>query len=162
MIVVPLSSAGLPPVWLLHPCLQERFYFGDGVLPLFESGIPLLLERLKQLPDKDKVTIAYPDEGAWKRFHYQFKGEGYPEVICTKVRDGAKRIVRLKVGQGLKGGSGARGEGRTGGGAAAGRWRLAGAAGGTSRAPRWCWRSTCINGCLGCQGGCMLLCAGWP
>jgi hypothetical protein len=35
--------------------LQERFYFGDGVLPLFESGIPLLLERLKQLPDKDKV-----------------------------------------------------------------------------------------------------------
>jgi hypothetical protein len=43
------------------------------------------------------VTIAYPDEGAWKRFHYQFKDEGYPEVICTKVRDGAKRIVRLKV-----------------------------------------------------------------
>lgn len=45
-----------------------------------------------------QVTIAYPDEGAWKRFHYQFKNEGYPEVICTKVRDGAKRIVRLKVG----------------------------------------------------------------
>lgn len=43
------------------------------------------------------MTIAYPDEGAWKRFHYQFKDEGYPEVICTKVRDGAKRIVRLKV-----------------------------------------------------------------
>ena len=35
--------------------LQERFYFGDGVLPLFESGIPLLLERLKQLPDQGKV-----------------------------------------------------------------------------------------------------------
>jgi phosphoribosylpyrophosphate synthetase len=46
-----------------------------------------------------QVTIAYPDEGAWKRFHYQFKGEGYPEVICTKVRDGAKRIVRLKEGE---------------------------------------------------------------
>ena len=59
---------------------QERFYFGDGVLPLFESGIPLLLDRLRALPDKDGVTIAYPDEGAWKRFHYQFKDEGYPEV----------------------------------------------------------------------------------
>jgi hypothetical protein len=47
-----------------------------------------------------QVTIAYPDEGAWKRFHYQFKDEGYPEVICTKVRDGAKRIVRLKVSAG--------------------------------------------------------------
>lgn len=35
-------------------------------------------------------------QGAWKRFHYQF-GD-YPEVICTKVRDGDKRIVRLKEG----------------------------------------------------------------
>jgi hypothetical protein len=50
------------------------------VLPLFESGIPLLLDRLRALPDHDSVTIAYPDEGAWKRFHYQFKDEGYPEV----------------------------------------------------------------------------------
>jgi hypothetical protein len=51
---------------------QERFYFGDTVLPLFESGIPLLRERLKQLPDADNIIIAYPDEGAWKRFKYQF------------------------------------------------------------------------------------------
>ena len=55
--------------------VQERFYFGDNVLPLFESGIPLLKERIAQLQD---VTIAYPDEGAWKRFHSQF--EQYPEV----------------------------------------------------------------------------------
>jgi len=39
---------------LLLSVLQERFYFGDGVLPLFESGIPLLLERLKQLPDRGR------------------------------------------------------------------------------------------------------------
>lgn len=58
--------------------LQERFYFGDTVLPLFESGIPLVRERLQSLPDADNITIAYPDEGAWKRFHYQF-GD-YPEV----------------------------------------------------------------------------------
>ena len=58
--------------------LQERFYFGDTVLPLFESGIPLVRERLKRLKDADNITIAYPDEGAWKRFHYQF-GD-YPEV----------------------------------------------------------------------------------
>lgn len=48
------------------------------MLPLFESGIPLLRERLRQLPDAQNITIAYPDEGAWKRFHYQF-GD-YPEV----------------------------------------------------------------------------------
>ena len=48
------------------------------MLPLFESGIPLVRERLQSLPDADNITIAYPDEGAWKRFHYQF-GD-YPEV----------------------------------------------------------------------------------
>lgn len=48
------------------------------MLPLFESGIPLLRERLQRLPDRDNITIAYPDEGAWKRFHYQF-GD-YPEA----------------------------------------------------------------------------------
>ena len=31
--------------------IQERFYFGDAVLPLFESGIPLLLNALAELPD---------------------------------------------------------------------------------------------------------------
>lgn len=36
--------------------LQERFYFGDAVLPLFESGVPLLLDRLRTLPDHDNVS----------------------------------------------------------------------------------------------------------
>lgn len=95
---IPLSRGGPTSVVIfdIH-ALQERFYFGDTVLPLFESGIPLLRERLKELPDADNVIIAYPDEGAWKRFKYQF-GD-YQEVICTKVRDGAKRIVRLKEGE---------------------------------------------------------------
>ena len=94
---IPLSRGGPTSVVIfdIH-ALQERFYFGDTVLPLFESGIPLLRARLAALPDRDRITIAYPDEGAWKRFHYQF-GD-YPEIICTKVRDGAKRIVRLKEG----------------------------------------------------------------
>lgn len=74
-------------------CLQERFYFGDTVLPLFESGIPLLRERLKQLPDADNITIAYPDEGAWKRFKYQF-GD-YPEVrLLTPRTLGASSYCR--------------------------------------------------------------------
>lgn len=42
---------------LVSTCLaQERFYFGDAVLPLFESGVPLLLERLRALPDKENVS----------------------------------------------------------------------------------------------------------
>lgn len=95
---IPLSRGGPTSIVIfdIH-ALQERFYFGDTVLPLFESGIPLLRARLKQLPDADNIVIAYPDEGAWKRFKYQFSD--YQEIICTKVRDGAKRIVRLKEGE---------------------------------------------------------------
>ena len=82
MILITCSVCGRPAYdeWtILYPKpAQERFYFGDTVLPLFESGIPLLRERLAKLEDKDNVTIAYPDEGAWKRFKYQF--DEYPEA----------------------------------------------------------------------------------
>ena len=77
--------------------LQERFYFGDSVTPLFASGIPLLLERLASLEDAADVVIAYPDEGACKRFHNFFAK--YDEVVCTKVREGDKRIVTIKEGK---------------------------------------------------------------
>ena len=39
--------------------LQERFYFGDNVLPCFESGVPLLLKRLQELPDSDNVKTKH-------------------------------------------------------------------------------------------------------
>ncbi|GJP53533.1 hypothetical protein CLOM_g12691 [Closterium sp. NIES-68] len=94
---IPISRGGPTSLVIfdIH-ALQERFYFGDNVLPCFESGIPLLKHRLHQLPDSDNITIAFPDEGAWKRFHKQL--QHYPMVICTKVREGEKRIVQLKEG----------------------------------------------------------------
>ncbi|KAG0624220.1 hypothetical protein M758_3G232100 [Ceratodon purpureus] len=94
---IPCSRGGPSSLVIfdIH-ALQERFYFGDNVLPCFESGIPLLKHRLLQLPDSNNVTIAFPDEGAWKRFYKQL--QHFPMVICTKVRDGNKRIVQLKEG----------------------------------------------------------------
>ncbi|CAN1758944.1 Ribose-phosphate pyrophosphokinase 4 [Linum perenne] len=55
---IPISRGGPTSlvVYDIH-ALQERFYFGDHVLPLFETGIPLLLQRLNQLPDSDKVRV---------------------------------------------------------------------------------------------------------
>ncbi|GMJ08223.1 phosphoribosyl pyrophosphate (PRPP) synthase 3 [Hibiscus trionum] len=76
--------------------LQERFYFGDNILPCFESGIPLLKNRLQQLPDSDKISIAFPDDGAWKRFHKQL--QHFPTIVCNKVGMGDQRIVRIKEG----------------------------------------------------------------
>ncbi|XP_020205605.1 ribose-phosphate pyrophosphokinase 4 isoform X1 [Cajanus cajan] len=94
---IPISRGGPTSlvIYDIH-ALQERFYFGDEVLPLFETGIPLLKHRLSQLPDTENIAIAFPDDGAWKRFHKQF--DNFPVVVCTKVREGDKRIVQLKEG----------------------------------------------------------------
>ncbi|KAI3892793.1 hypothetical protein MKX03_000897, partial [Papaver bracteatum] len=95
-VVVFLSHVDLIFVLDYHLVLQEIFYFGDHVLPCFEIGIPLLKQRLDQLPDADNIVVAFPDDGAWKRFYKQL--QHYPMVVCTKVREGDKRIVRLKEG----------------------------------------------------------------
>ena len=89
------STRGGPTHIIIYDihALQERFFFGDNVLPLFESGIPLLLKEIENLED---ISIVYPDSGAWKRFHKMFKK--FPEIICTKIREGDKRIVKLKEG----------------------------------------------------------------
>lgn len=94
---IPLCRGGPADLIIfdIH-ALQERFYFGDFVQPNFLTALPLLLVELRTLPDSMNITIAYPDEGAWKRFHWQLTG--FPEVICTKVREGDKRIVQLKEG----------------------------------------------------------------
>ncbi|CAM8951648.1 unnamed protein product [Rhodiola kirilowii] len=94
---IPVSRGGPTSlvIYDIH-ALQERFYFGDHVLPLFETGIPLLKQRLHQLPDAENIVIAFPDDGAWKRFHKQL--DHYPTVVCAKVREGDKRIVRIKEG----------------------------------------------------------------
>lgn len=94
---IPISKGGPTSlvIYDIH-ALQERFYFGDHVLPLFETGIPLLKQRLYQLPDSNKIVVAFPDDGAWKRFHKQL--DHFPMVVCNKVREGDKRIVRIKEG----------------------------------------------------------------
>ncbi|KAL4193770.1 hypothetical protein AMTRI_Chr06g178520 [Amborella trichopoda] len=94
---IPISRGGPTSlvIYDIH-ALQERFYFGDHVLPCFETGIPLLKQRLGELPDADNIIVAFPDDGAWKRFYKQL--QHFPMVICTKVRDGDKRIVRIKEG----------------------------------------------------------------
>ncbi|XP_058219300.1 ribose-phosphate pyrophosphokinase 4 [Rhododendron vialii] len=94
---IPISRGGPTSlvIYDIH-ALQERFYFSDHVLPCFETGIPLLKQRLQQLPDSDKAIVAFPDDGAWKRFHKQL--DHFPMVVCAKVREGDKRIVRLKEG----------------------------------------------------------------
>ncbi|XP_042020730.1 ribose-phosphate pyrophosphokinase 4-like isoform X1 [Salvia splendens] len=83
---IPISMGGPASLVIfdIH-ALQERFYFGDNVLPCFESGIPLLLNRLQSLPDSDNITIAFPDDGAWKRFHKQLQHFPMMSGILAKL-----------------------------------------------------------------------------
>jgi len=81
--------------------LQEEFYFGDSVRVRLESAIPLLKKTLqdfkKTLEDSKALVIAFPDDGAYKRFN-SFWDDGTEKIICGKKRDGEKREVFIQGG----------------------------------------------------------------
>lgn len=97
----PSTSRGPPHVVIydIH-ALQEQFYFADNILPHLETAVPLLVNQLEQadFPDGDQVTVAFPDEGAYKRFH-RLLPERYPTITCMKIREGTKRKVSLMEGE---------------------------------------------------------------
>ena len=62
-----------------------------------ETAIPLLLREVALLRLENAVSIAFPDEGAFKRFHSMFTA--FPAITCTKIRDGDMRIVKVKDGK---------------------------------------------------------------
>lgn len=97
MSSIPLTARGPVQICIfdIH-ALQERFYFSDNIIPRLESAIPLLLSTMQQLPDKDNIAIAFPDDGAFKRFHQFFPQ--YDTITCVKIRDNGKRIVKVKDG----------------------------------------------------------------
>eukprot|EP00005_Dracoamoeba_jomungandri_P006428 CAMPEP_0174261616 /NCGR_PEP_ID=MMETSP0439-20130205/11607_1 /TAXON_ID=0 /ORGANISM="Stereomyxa ramosa, Strain Chinc5" /LENGTH=217 /DNA_ID=CAMNT_0015346119 /DNA_START=357 /DNA_END=1010 /DNA_ORIENTATION=- len=96
---VPIGTMGPSKcvIYDIH-ALQERFYFKDTVTPLLVSAIPLFVDLLRS--DEfvgESIAIAFPDEGACKRFGKFFKE--WDVIICTKVREGDKRIVTIKEGE---------------------------------------------------------------
>lgn len=48
------------------------------------------------LSKDNAISIAFPDDGAFKRFHTMFKS--FPTITCTKIRDKEHRIVKVKDG----------------------------------------------------------------
>eukprot|EP01121_Diplochlamys_sp_Union-15-3_P014811 TRINITY_DN477_c0_g1_i3.p1 TRINITY_DN477_c0_g1~~TRINITY_DN477_c0_g1_i3.p1 ORF type:complete len:319 (-),score=40.31 TRINITY_DN477_c0_g1_i3:58-1014(-) len=95
---IPLSSMG-PAKLIIYDihALQERFYFGNNVIPLLLTAIPAFKEKLEENHKGESIAIAFPDDGACKRFGRMF--ENYETIICAKVRDGDKRVVTIKEGQ---------------------------------------------------------------
>ena len=77
--------------------LQNRFYFGDTILPCLLTAMPLLTAQLRQECANDPLAIAFPDDGACKRFGAFFT-DMFPLVVCSKVRDGSLRRLRVVDG----------------------------------------------------------------
>lgn len=104
---MPLGSVGLAltahyvvnlatfasQVYDIHT-LQNRFYLTGNCIAQLESTIPLLLEAIK---GSDVDAIAFPDDGAAKRFGGMFDGREI--IVCGKVRDGDRRIVTVQDGR---------------------------------------------------------------
>jgi len=82
--------------------LQNQFYFSDNILVRLETAIPLLHEAIwKKYQTLDELAIAFPDEGAFKRFHLLFSEVEFGKtetIICEKRREGKKRVVTVKEG----------------------------------------------------------------
>lgn len=69
-----LPTCGKPTrlvIYDLHT-LQNRFYLHGNAIASLQTTIPILIERLKST---DVDCIAFPDDGAAKRFGSMFKGE---------------------------------------------------------------------------------------
>ncbi|KAL3891619.1 hypothetical protein ACJMK2_003873 [Sinanodonta woodiana] len=97
MSAIPLTTKGPAQICIfdIH-ALQERFYFSDNIIPRLETAIPLLLSAVEKLEDKSQIVFAFPDDGAFKRFHSFFPEDS--TITCVKIRDGKKRIVKVKDG----------------------------------------------------------------
>jgi len=93
-----LPSCGRPTrlmVYDLHT-LQNRFYLHGNSVASLHSSIPLLKERLRA---SNIDCVAFPDDGAAKRFAAMFQDMGMEIIVCGKTRgDGDSRNVAIQDG----------------------------------------------------------------
>ncbi|CAF4233801.1 unnamed protein product [Rotaria sp. Silwood2] len=97
---IPLTRTGPCEVVIfdIH-ALQNQFYFSSNVIVRLESTVGLLLDALNNRENQnEKFAIAFPDDGAHKRFAHMFEENRYPIVICSKIREDDKRITTIKEG----------------------------------------------------------------
>jgi phosphoribosylpyrophosphate synthetase len=85
--------------------LQNRFYLSGNALATLHTATPLLCKALNnpstycgKRGTQPINCLAFPDEGACKRFKCLFEPEfpNWPVITCGKVRDGETRIVKIQ------------------------------------------------------------------
>jgi phosphoribosylpyrophosphate synthetase len=88
-----LPSCGKPTrlmVYDIH-ALQNRFYLHGNTTASLHSAVPLLLSALRAT---SITCVAFPDDGAAKRFGSHFSSIGMEIITCGKTRtDNHRRVV---------------------------------------------------------------------
>jgi phosphoribosylpyrophosphate synthetase len=92
-----LPSCGRPTRLMTYDIhtLQNRFYLSGATLASLHTTIPCLLPLLEPAGID---AIAFPDDGAAKRFKHMFDATRYEIIVCGKVRDGDTRVVTMQDG----------------------------------------------------------------
>ncbi|CAN0090626.1 unnamed protein product, partial [Ectocarpus sp. 12 AP-2014] len=90
-----LPSCDFTVLFVRPSLLQNRFYLHGNAIASLQTSIPILINELKK---GDIDCIAFPDDGAAKRFAHMFAGLGFHTVICGKVRDGEIRSITIQDG----------------------------------------------------------------
>lgn len=95
-----LPNCGKPTrlmVYDLHT-LQNRFYLSGSAVASLQTAIPLLKERMKSAGID---CVAFPDDGAAKRFSAMFGDMDLELIVCGKTRgEGDTRNVVIQDGDG--------------------------------------------------------------
>lgn len=94
-----LPNCGKPTrlmVYDLHT-LQNRFYLHGNAVASLQSAIPLLKRKIHA--DKHIDCVAFPDDGAAKRFAAFFEDMAVEIIVCGKTRgEGDTRTVVIQDG----------------------------------------------------------------
>jgi phosphoribosylpyrophosphate synthetase len=87
---IPMGVTGATVVSFLDiHALQEQFYFGDNVSIELKTGMGLL-------PLNPTDVIAFPDDGASKRYKRMFTDRDI--IVCEKKRVSGERVINIKEG----------------------------------------------------------------
>lgn len=109
-----LPTCGKPTrlmVYDLHT-LQNRFYLHGNAVASLQTAIPLLKRRIKEKNNNNNNNkgddsggppiidcVAFPDDGAAKRFGMYFEDMDMEVIVCGKTRgSGDERIVTIQDG----------------------------------------------------------------
>jgi phosphoribosylpyrophosphate synthetase len=95
----PLIGLSMFHIFDMH-ALASRFFFEDSVHVNFVSGVPVLLRFLaEQFAGKtQKPVVAFPDDGAYKRFKLLIPSSFADRVVFAKQRVGDQRVLSCAEG----------------------------------------------------------------